>query len=79
MDSPAHRANMLGAKFTHVGIGVAIRPGEAADLLATLVFVRRPAPPSAPLTPAVATNEGLWTMLTHTVFLDYARARWPTA
>jgi uncharacterized protein YkwD len=56
MDSPAHRANMLGAKFTHVGIGVAFRPGEAGDLLATLVFARRPPPPSAPLTPAVATT-----------------------
>ena len=56
MDSPAHRANMLGAKFTHVGIGVGSRPGDAGDLLATLVFARRPPPPSAPLTPAVATN-----------------------
>ena len=56
MDSPAHRANMLGAKFTHVGIGVGVRPGEAGDLLATLVFARRPPPPSAPLTPAVATT-----------------------
>jgi uncharacterized protein YkwD len=55
MDSPAHRANMLGAKFTHVGIGVAVRPGEASDLLATLVFARRPPPPSSPITPAVAT------------------------
>jgi uncharacterized protein YkwD len=56
MDSPAHRANMLGAKFTHVGIGVGVRPGEAGDVLATLVFARRPPPPSAPLTPAVATS-----------------------
>ena len=54
MDSPAHRANMLRADFTHVGIGVAMRPGEAADLLATLVFVRRPRPPSAPVTPSAA-------------------------
>ena len=56
MESPAHRANMLGVKFTHVGIGIAVRPGEAGDLLATLVFARRPRPPSAPLTPALATN-----------------------
>jgi len=56
MDSPAHRANMLAPKFTHVGIGVGFRPGEAGDLLATLVFARRPPPPSTPLTPAVATT-----------------------
>jgi len=56
MDSPAHRANMLGAKFTHVGIGVGVRPGEAGDLLATLVFARRPPPPATPVTPAVATT-----------------------
>jgi uncharacterized protein YkwD len=56
MDSPAHRANMLAAKFTHVGIGVGVRPGESTDLLATLVFVRRPPPPAAPVTPAVATT-----------------------
>ena len=54
MDSPGHRANMLRADFTHVGIGVAMRPGDARDLLATLVFVRRPRPPTAPLTPAMA-------------------------
>jgi hypothetical protein len=47
---------MLGAKFTHVGIGVGIRPDEARELLATLVFVRRPRPPSAPLTPAHVTS-----------------------
>jgi len=56
MDSPAHRANMLGAKFTHVGIGVGVRPGDANDLLATLVFARRPPPPATPVTPAVATS-----------------------
>jgi hypothetical protein len=56
MDSPAHRANMLGAKFTHVGIGVGSRPGEAGDLLVTMVFARRPQPPSGPVTPAVATT-----------------------
>ena len=54
MDSPAHRANMLRAEFTHVGIGVGARPGEAGDLLATLVFVRRPRPPAAPITAATA-------------------------
>src|SRR5204863_2487837 len=51
-----HRANMLRADFTHVGIGVAARPGDAGDLLATLVFVRRPRPPATPVTPAVATD-----------------------
>jgi uncharacterized protein YkwD len=55
MDSPAHRANMLRAGFTHVGIGVGARPGDAGDLLATLVFVRRPRPPSGPVTPPAAT------------------------
>jgi uncharacterized protein YkwD len=56
MDSPGHRANMLGGKFTHVGIGASFRPGESGDLLVTLVFARRPAPPSTPVTPAVATT-----------------------
>ena len=56
MDSPAHRANMLGAKFTHVGIGVGSRPGEAGNLLVTMVFARRPQPPSGPVTPALATT-----------------------
>ena len=56
MDSPAHRANMLGAKFTHVGIGVGFRSGEAGDLLATMVFARRPPPLSAPVTPALVTT-----------------------
>lgn len=55
MDSPGHRANMLRADFTHVGIGVGMRPGDAGDLLATLVFVRRPRPPTAPVTPSAAT------------------------
>ena len=56
MESPAHRANMLGAKFTHVGIGVGFRSGEAGDLLATMVFARRPPPLSAPVTPALVTT-----------------------
>jgi uncharacterized protein YkwD len=56
MESPAHRANMLGAKFTHVGIGVGFRSGDAGDLLATMVFVRRPRPPSAPVTAALVTT-----------------------
>jgi len=54
MESPAHRANMLRADYTHVGIGVGMRPGDAGDLLATLVFVRRPRPPSAPVTATAA-------------------------
>jgi uncharacterized protein YkwD len=56
MDSPAHRALMLGAKFTHVGIGAGFRPGEARDVTATLVFARRPPPPPAPVTAALATG-----------------------
>ena len=56
MDSPGHRANMLGAKFTHVGIAVGVRPGEAGELLATLVFARRPRLPSEPVTPALVTR-----------------------
>jgi uncharacterized protein YkwD len=56
MNSPAHRANMLDPKFTHVGIGVAARPTESRDLVATLVFVRRPRPPSSPVTPALVTE-----------------------
>jgi uncharacterized protein YkwD len=56
MDSPGHRANMLGAKFTHVGIGVGVRSGEAGELLATLVFARRPRLPSEPVTPALVTS-----------------------
>jgi len=55
MESPGHRANMLRADFTHVGIAVETRPGDAADLLATLVFVRRPRPPATPVTPSAAT------------------------
>jgi hypothetical protein len=46
---------MLGARFTHVGIGIRIRPGEAGDLLVAMVFARRPPPPSAPVTLALAT------------------------
>jgi Cysteine-rich secretory protein family len=42
MDSPGHRANMLGAKFTHVGIGVVRTAGAPPRFLATLVFARRP-------------------------------------
>jgi uncharacterized protein YkwD len=56
MESPAHRANMLGAKFTHVGVGVGFRSDEAGDLLTTMVFARRPRPPSAPVTPALVTT-----------------------
>jgi len=56
MESPAHRANMLGAKFTHVGIAVGFRSGEAGDLLTTMVFARRPPPPSTPVTPALVTT-----------------------
>ncbi len=43
MDSPGHRANMLDARFTHVGIGVVATNAEP-PLLATLVFARRTNP-----------------------------------
>lgn len=49
MQSPAHRAGMLDADFTHVGIGVAFRQTETGQraLLATLVLARRPPPEAA--------------------------------
>ena len=43
MDSPGHRSNMLDPRFTHVGVGVAATNAEP-QLLATLVFARRPDP-----------------------------------
>ena len=46
MGSPAHRANMLAAKFTHVGIGVATT-GQPGIFVTTLVFGRRPPVPAA--------------------------------
>jgi uncharacterized protein YkwD len=42
MQSPGHRANMLGARFTHVGIGVVRTPEIPPRYLATLLFARRP-------------------------------------
>lgn len=56
MESPGHRANMLGAKFTHVGIGGVVLPGEQTQLMVTLVFGRRATLPAAPLTAADVTN-----------------------
>jgi uncharacterized protein YkwD len=41
MNSPGHRANMLSPMFTHVGIAI-VPDGE--QILATLVFGRRPDP-----------------------------------
>ncbi len=55
MESPGHRANMLFPKFTHVGIGVAAHPTDTGDLVATLVFVRRPRPPAS-VTPALVAD-----------------------
>jgi hypothetical protein len=54
MDSPGHRANMLGAKFTHVGIGVASarRGGRAARDAGVRAAAARP---SEPVTPALVT------------------------
>jgi hypothetical protein len=43
MDSPAHRANMLNPRFTHVGIAVLPDPASE-NFAATLVFARRPPP-----------------------------------
>jgi uncharacterized protein YkwD len=42
MESPGHRANMLGPRFTHVGIGVARTTETPPRYLATLLFARRP-------------------------------------
>jgi len=42
MQSPGHRANMLGARFTHVGIGVVRTPEIPPRYLAALLFARRP-------------------------------------
>jgi uncharacterized protein YkwD len=47
MQSPGHRANMLGAHFTHVGIGVVRTPEIPPRYLATLLFARRPPAGSA--------------------------------
>jgi uncharacterized protein YkwD len=52
MGSPSHRANMLDPGFTHVGIGVVLRPTERPALLVTMVFARRPRTPAGPLTSA---------------------------
>ena len=44
MHSPGHRANMLGATFTHFGIGtLRVGSGSPPQYLSTLVFARRPA------------------------------------
>jgi uncharacterized protein YkwD len=42
MESPGHRANMLGPRFTHVGIGVARTTETPPRYLTTLLFARRP-------------------------------------
>lgn len=49
MDSPAHRASMLDANFTHVGVGVAFAEPIRGQrrLIATLLFGRRPSPEDA--------------------------------
>jgi uncharacterized protein YkwD len=47
MSSPGHRANMLSPTFTHVGIAI-VPSGE--QILATLVFGRRPSLHAAPWT-----------------------------
>jgi uncharacterized protein YkwD len=54
MDSPAHRAAMLEASFTHVGIGVAfVESGRSQRrLAATLLLGRRPPPEDARLSTA---------------------------
>jgi uncharacterized protein YkwD len=40
MNSPAHRANILNANMTHVGIGVA-RAADAGEYFMTQIFIRR--------------------------------------
>jgi hypothetical protein len=50
MESPGHRANMLSAQFTHVGIAaVSI---DAQQLAFTLIFGRRASPATMPRTTA---------------------------
>jgi uncharacterized protein YkwD len=58
MDSPAHRAAMIDASFTHVGIGVSFdeRPHGPRKLVATLLFGRRPAPDDARMDAAAVTD-----------------------
>jgi uncharacterized protein YkwD len=48
MASPGHRANMLGASFTHVGI--AALSNDPGVLTFTLIFGRRPNPSAMPRT-----------------------------
>ena len=56
MASPSHRANMLEAAFTNVGIGLVLHPTEQPPLLATLVFARRPRARTQPVTSAAASE-----------------------
>jgi Cysteine-rich secretory protein family len=56
MASPSHRANMLEPAFTHVGIGVLLRPMEPPAVLATLVFARRPHARAQAMTSAAASD-----------------------
>jgi uncharacterized protein YkwD len=45
MESPAHRANMIEPRFTHVGIGVSVRYlGKDPLYFVTILFARKPAP-----------------------------------
>lgn len=48
MESPGHRANMLGAQFTHVGIAAVST--DAQQLAFTLIFGRRADPRAMPRT-----------------------------
>ncbi|WP_394826540.1 CAP domain-containing protein [Pendulispora albinea] len=50
MDSPGHRANMINAEFTHVGIGAVVRPQPSGgrDVFVTLLFAKRPGGKRAP-------------------------------
>jgi uncharacterized protein YkwD len=48
MESPSHRGAMLDPLFTHVGIGVSFRElPSGRQLVATLLFARRPRPEEA--------------------------------
>jgi uncharacterized protein YkwD len=49
MSSPGHRANMLRAEFTHVGIGATKNDN---GLVVTMVFGRRPSPDAMPTSSA---------------------------
>lgn len=53
VDSPGHRANLLDARFTEIGVGIA----RSGDSLWVVEVFRQPAAPAAAGTPAAATAD----------------------